>query len=213
MIRVLLADNHALFRAGIRRLLEDSGEVSVVAEAGSAAEVIERLDRIAVDVAVLDVQMPGVGIQALLRAVLERHPTVRCLVLSVFDEQQYAILTRRAGALGYLTKERSPEDLLEAVRRAFRGDTFLSPIVERRLKEGASFAAPEAVGPPHVRLSAREQEVLRMLAVGKSVKEIAHFMACSPKTVSTFRARVLRKLGFRGNADIVRYAQEHHLEA
>ena len=213
MIRVLLADNHALFRAGIRRLLEDSGEVRVVAEAGSAAEVIEALDSVAVDVAVLDVQMPGGGIQALLREVQERHPTVRCLVLSVFDEQQYAILTRRAGALGYLTKERSPEDLLEAVRRAFRGETFLSPIVERRLRESASFAMPEADSPPHVRLSAREQEVLRMLAVGKSVKEIAHFMACSPKTVSTFRARVLRKLGFRGNADIVRYAQEHHLEA
>jgi DNA-binding NarL/FixJ family response regulator len=213
VIRVLLADNHALFRAGIRRLLEDSGEVGVVAEAGSASEVLEQLERTPVDVAVLDIQMPGVGIQALLREVAERHPAVHCLVLSVFDEQQYAILTRRAGALGYLTKERSPEDLLEAVRRASRGETFLSPVVERRLKEGASFGAPPAGGLPHARLSSREQAVLRMLAVGKSVKEIAHFMACSPKTVSTFRARVLRKLGFRGNADIVRYAQEHHLEA
>jgi two-component system invasion response regulator UvrY len=213
VIRVLLADNHALFRAGIRRLLEDSGLVEVVAEAGSAAEALARVRAVPVDVAVLDIQMPGPGIQALLRGVAEACPGVRCLVLSVFEEEQYAILTRRAGALGYLTKERSPEDLLEAVRRAARGETFLSPVVERRLLAGRT-RQPRAEGElPHTGLSSREQEVLRMLGVGKSVKEIAHYMACSPKTVSTFRARILKKLGFSGNADIVRYAQEHHLEA
>ena len=213
MIQTLLADNHALFRAGLRRLLEDSDQVKVVAEAGSATEALEKLAAVPVDVAVLDIQMPGPGIQTLLRTIAERHPTVRCLVVSVFEEEQYAILTRRAGALGYLTKERSPEDLLEAVTRAARWETFLSPIVERRLRQNRSFLRTAVGTPSHTLLSSREQEVLRMLGVGRSVKEIARFMACSPKTVSTFRARLLRKMGFQGNADIVRYAQEHHLEA
>jgi DNA-binding NarL/FixJ family response regulator len=212
LIRVVLADDHEMFRKGIRRLLEDSGEVTVVGEAGSGDEALALLEATAADVLVLDISMPGPGVMEVLRRLRSARPGLRVVILSVYDEEQYAVRALRAGASAYLTKERSPEELVEAVRRVHRGHRFVSPAIERRLAAGGN-AAALGDQPPHSVLSSREYDVLRLLGAGLSIKEISARMSLSPKTVSTFRARILKKMGFKGNADIVRYVVAHGLEA
>lgn len=212
MIRVVLADDHAMFRKGVCALLAASArDVRVVAEAATGDELLARLETTPADVVLLDIAMPGPGVLEVIRRVREAHPSVRVLVLSLYDEEQYALRTLRAGAAGYLTKERSPEDLVTAVRQAFRdGPPFVSPAVRARLGDVSAPAAPTT--PAHAALSPREYDVLRRLGAGQSVTEIAERMRLSPKTVSTFRARILRKLGLRTTADIVRYVVDQRLE-
>lgn len=213
MIRVVLADDHAMFRKGVRALLAASArDVRVVGEAATGDELLALVDATPADVVLLDIAMPGPGVLEILRRLRAERPAVRVVVLSLYDEEQYAVRVLRAGASGYLTKERSPEDLVAAVRRAHDGgEPFVSPAVRARLDGAPRPDRPEA--PAHAALSAREYDVLCRLGAGQSVTDLADRMGLSPKTVSTFRARILRKLGLRGTADIVRYALEHRLES
>ncbi|HET7789435.1 MAG TPA: response regulator transcription factor [Gemmatimonadales bacterium] len=210
MIRVALADDHPVVRQGIRQILEDRGDVRVVAEAGSAEEILTRLAEVRADVVLLDIQMPGPGILELLRQLRAAHPETRVLVVSMHAEEQYATRVLKAGAAGYVTKDRSPEELLAAIRTAYTGGVYVSPDQAARL---ARALTPGAERDPHESLSDREFEVLKRLGAGETVKEIGARLDLSPKTVSTYRARILAKLGLETNADLVRYLVEHGLDA
>jgi two-component system, NarL family, invasion response regulator UvrY len=207
MIRILLADDHGIVREGIRRLLEERNDFTVVGEAGSVPELLSKLGGTAADVVVLDISMPGPGIVDALRQVKAIRPQVRCLVLTAHPEADYAVRVLRAGAAGYLTKDRSLEQLVEAVRRVYRGGMYVSP----SLGESLAARLGGAAEPNHGTLSDREFQVLRALARGESLKSIAGQLKVSPKTVTTYRSRILEKLGLSSNAELVRYALEHGL--
>ena len=208
MTRVLIADDHPVVREGVRRILQRATEMEVVGEVGRMDEVLEAARRLKSDVVVLDIGMPGPSYLEVLAALPTASPGTRALMLSAQPEDEYALRSMKAGALGYLTKDYAPPDLIEAVRRVAQGRRYVSATLAERL-------AREAVGggekPLHEHLSNREFEVLRHLAGGLSLKEIAARLGVNPKTVSSFRARVLEKLQLRTNADLVRYALEHRL--
>ena len=208
MTRVLIADDHPVVREGVRRILQRASEMEVVGEVGRMDEVLDAARRLEADLVVLDIGMPGPSYLEVLAALPASSPGTRALMLSAQPEEEYAVRSLKAGALGYLTKDYAPPDLIEAVRRVAQGRRYLSAALAERLALGA---VGEGTTLPHERLSNREFEVLRLLAGGQSLKEIAAHLAVNPKTVSTFRARLLEKMGLRTNADVVRYALEHHL--
>jgi two-component system, NarL family, invasion response regulator UvrY len=208
MIRLLLADDHAVVREGLRRLLEETNGFSVVGEAGTVAEILEQLRRTPIDVLVLDIAMPGPGIVETLREVHAIQPRARALVLTAYPETEYAVRVLRAGAAGYLTKDRSLDQLVDAIRRVYRGGIYVSPSLGEVLAARLGGAELE---PAHAALSDREFQVLKGLAQGETLKSIAARLSVSPKTVTTYRTRILQKLGLGSNADLVRYALEHEL--
>jgi two-component system, NarL family, invasion response regulator UvrY len=208
MIRLLIADDHPIVRAGLRRIAEEDRSITVAAEASSGDEALAAMRTAVVDVVLLDVSMPGAPFTDTLRRLREDHPTVRVLVLSAHPEDQWAVRALRAGGSGYLTKDHSPEQLVDAVRRVHRGGRYVSPTLAERL---ASHLGPDFAGAPHELLSDREFEVLRLLGTGHAVKDVAAELGLSPKTVSTYRTRLMEKLHFGSTADLVRYAAHHGL--
>jgi two-component system, NarL family, invasion response regulator UvrY len=207
MIRLLIADDHPVVREGLRRIVQDAPGLEVAGEVSSGQELLERLPRVPADIVLLDVSMPGLGFLEVLQRLRSQHPTVAVLVLSVHPEDQYAVRALRAGASGYLTKDHSPEELTEAIRRVYRGHKYVSPQLAERL--ATDLAAGGDIR--HEMLSDREYEVLCLLGSGCTVKEIARLLQLSPKTVSTYRTRVLEKMHASSNADLVRYAALHGL--
>jgi DNA-binding NarL/FixJ family response regulator len=208
MIRIIIVDDHPIVRAGLRRIAEDDRGIVVTAEAASGDDVLSRLRDHVADVVLLDVSMPGSPFTETLRRLREMHPTVRVLVLSAHPEDQWAIRALRGGASGYLTKDHSPEQLLDAIRRVHRGGRYVSPMLAEKL---AAQLGRDFVRAPHEQLSDREFDVLRGLGAGHTVKEIAESLGLSPKTVSTYRVRLMEKMGFATNADLVRYSADHGL--
>jgi DNA-binding NarL/FixJ family response regulator len=204
MIRVLLADDHSLVRAGIRSLLGAMAEVQVVGEASSGEEALELVGREQPDVVLMDIAMKGItGLEAAVR-MRERHPGVRVVILSMHAGEEYVLQALRAGAAGYLLKDAATGELELALRSVMRGESWLSPAVSRQVVEGyVQRAGAEA--PPDV-LTARQREVLRLVAGGKSTKEIAFFLNLSVKTVETHRAQIMERLGIRDVPGLVRYA-------
>jgi DNA-binding NarL/FixJ family response regulator len=207
-IRVILADDHAVVRAGLARLLEEQPDIRVVGEAADGDATLRLAREVPADVLLLDVRMPGPGFLETLRHVRARAPALRVLVLSVQPEDHFAVRALRAGAAGYLSKERSSEELVQAVRRVHGGQRYLTSAVAERL---ADRLGTDGVRPPHEDLSDREHEIFVRIAMGQAVSDIAADLSLSPKTVSTYRARVLSKLGLKTNADLARYAVEHDL--
>jgi len=208
MIRVLIADDHRIVREGVRRILGDSPDMRIVAEATTGAETLRALEAHPVDVLVLDVAMPQTSFTKLLQDVRSNHPSVRVVVLSAHTEQEYAVRALRGGASGYVTKERSTEDLAEAIRMASTGRRYISASVAELL---AADLAGDADRPAHAELSDRELEVLRLLGTGKSVKQIAAGLGLSVKTVSTYRMRLLEKLHLKSTAELIRFALQQNL--
>ncbi len=208
MIRVVIADDHRIVREGVRRLLGDTGDIRIVGEAVSGQEALRAIEESTADVLLLDVSMPGSNFSDTLRAVRDRHPTLRVIVMSAHAEEEYAVRALKGGAAAYVTKERSPEELIEAIRAAAAGRRFISPSVGELL---AAEAARDSKLPAHGRLSDRELDVLRLLASGRSVKEAAAELGLSAKTVSTYRTRLMEKLGLRSTAELIRYALEQKL--
>lgn len=209
MIRLLIADDHPVVREGLRRIVADHPELEVVGEAVNGDEVLASFPLLPADVVLLDVAMPGPGFLQVLEQLRAQHPSVAVLVLSVHPEDQYAIRALRAGASGYLTKDHSPEQLVEAIRKVYRGGKYVSPALAERL--AADLAATGGKQLRHETLSHREYEVLCLLGSGRTVKEISSELRLSPKTVSTYRTRVLEKMQATSNADLVRYAAQHGL--
>src|SRR5207253_4457687 len=207
-MRVLVCDDHPIVRRGLREILEKAGAPVTVGEAASAAEGLALARKQSWDTVVLDITMPGRSGLALLKELKSERPHVPVLVLSVHPAEQYAVRVLRAGASGYLTKESAPEELLTAIRHIVRGGRYISPSVGETLADDLGRPADQL---PHHGLSDREFEIMRRLAAGKRVSEIADQLHLSVKTVSTYRARVLRKLNLRTTADIMRYALKHGL--
>jgi len=206
MIRVLVADDHAVVRRGLRQILSETEDILVEGEASTLDQVRALVSEKRYDVLILDVNMPGgTGID-LLAELRRENPKAKVLVLTVYSEQEYAVRAIRAGAAGFLSKESAPEKLIEAVRKLAAGGKYLSSEVAERL---ASLVAGEASGAPHERLTDREFEVLKMLASGLSVSQIGQDLSLSVKTVSTHRARILKKMDMSSNSELMRYAMKN----
>lgn len=208
MIRIVLADDHAVVREGLRRILDEHADLRVVAEATTGDDVLRAVAATPVDVVVLDISMPGPGVFELLKRLGENHRAVRTVVLTMHPEDQYAVRVLRAGAAGYLSKERSSGLLIEAIRTAHRGEVFVSPSLGVTL---ARHITGRAGRPPHQVLSNRELDVLVRLAKGQSVKAIAADLSLSRKTVSTYHSRIRRKLHLQSDAELIRYALDQGL--
>ena len=208
MIRVLLADDHHVVRAGLKELLSGAGDIEVAGEATDGHEVLERIRAHDYDVAVLDMSMPGRSGIELIRLVKAEKPKLRILMLSMHSEAQWAVRSLRAGASGYLTKETAPDELIAAIRRIAAGGAYVTPETAQRL---ALDANRDTDAPAHTRLSDREFQVFRMLAGGASVGEIARRLALSVKTVSTHKTHVMEKMGLANPSELIRYALEHKL--
>ena len=208
MINVLIADDHTVVRQGLKQILSEDPQLSVVGEAADGNEVVTALETLSVDALVLDITMPGRNGLDVLKEVKRKWPTLPVLVLSMHPEDQFAIRILRAGAAGYITKERAPEELVGALRKVCSGGKYVSPQLAEKL---AVFIGDETTRPQHEKLSDREFEVLRMLALGKTVTEVAEELLLSVKTVSTYRSRVLEKMKMTSNADLTRYALQNGL--
>ena len=208
MIRVLLADDHAIVRAGLKEILEGTGDIRVVAEAANGQEVLARVREVEFDVAVLDLTMPGRSGIELIRQVKSERSRLRILVLSMHSEEQYAVRALKAGASGYLTKESAADLLVAAIRRIAAGGAFVSPETAERIALG--FEQPDDAL-PHTRLSDREFQVFQAIVAGESVGEIAKDLSLSVKTVSTHKANLMQKMGIDNQSELVRYAVRHKL--
>lgn len=208
MIKVLIADDHTVVRQGLKQILADDPQLAVVGEAADGNEVLTALETLSVDALVLDITMPGRNGLDVLKEVKRKRPGLPVLVLSMHPEDQFAIRILRAGAAGYITKESAPEELVGALRKVCSGGKYVSPQLAEKL---AVFIGDETTRPPHEKLSDREFEVLRMLALGKTVTEVAEELLLSVKTVSTYRSRVLEKMKMTSNADLTRYALQNEL--
>lgn len=206
MYRVLLVDDHDVVRKGIRAILEDRFASIAICEASGGDEALAALSA-PFDAVVLDLSMPGRSGIDLLTEVKHRYPRLPVLIMSLHGEEQFAVRALRAGASGYLTKSAASEQLVAAFERIVRGGRYISETLAERL----AMAAGGETGAPHDRLSDREFEVMRGIASGESVSEIADRIHLSVKTVSTYRARLLEKMGMSSNAELTRYAIQNGL--
>jgi two-component system, NarL family, invasion response regulator UvrY len=208
VIRVLIVDDHPMVRRGLRETLSAEADITVVGEAARSEEVLALLGTHECDVVLLDLSLPGRGGIDVLKEIRHEFCHVRVLVVSTYDESQYAVRAMRAGAAGYLTKTGPPEELVSGVRSVTRTGHYITERVGAALAE---LAIDTPTGPRHELLSDREHEVLRLLVAGRSVSDIASDLSLSVKTVSTYRVRLMEKLGLRTTAGLVRYALEHRL--
>jgi len=209
MTRILIADDHAIMRGGLKQLIEFDARLQVAAEAENGAQVLEQLRAGEFDLLLLDMSMPGLSGEDLISRVHGRYPRLPILVLSMHNEAQIAQRALRAGASGYLTKDHNPETLLAAIHRVASGGRYLDP----RIAEQLAFASSSPTDDAAAQLSDREFQILRLLAQGLSVNQIADQLVISNKTVSTHKTRLMEKMGFTCNADIIKYAMTHGLTA
>jgi two-component system, NarL family, invasion response regulator UvrY len=203
MIRVLIADDHPVVRLGLRQILAESSDVQVGREVGSAQEVLQAVAEQRWDVVVLDISLPGGNGIELIGEIKKARPETRVLILTMHPEDQYAVRAIKAGAAGFLNKESAPERLTEALRKIAAGGRYVSAELAETL---ASLVAGEARGQPHERLSDREFEILKLLASGKTVSQVAEGLSLSVKTISTHRTRILKKMNMTTNAELTHYA-------
>ena len=208
MIRVLVADDHAVVRRGVIQILAEAPGVVAVGEAGTGRQVLQMVREQGCDLLVLDIAMPDGGGLEVLQELETLAPDVPVLVLTTYPERQYAIRALKAGAAGYLTKESAPDELIEAIRVVSRGGKYITRSLAQTLAEELRRDTPAE---PHAALSNREYQVMTKLAAGTSLSDIAAEFSLSVKTVSTYRARILQKLQLSNTAEIVRYAFEHGL--
>lgn len=203
MIKVLIADDHPVVRRGLRHILEEAPDIVVGAEVGTAHEVLDAVREQSWTVVVLDISLPGGNGIDLIKDIRRERPDSRVLILTAHSEEQYAVRALKAGAAGFLNKESAPAMLSEAARRVASGGRYVSAALAETL---ASLLSGDARGLPHECLSDREFEILKLLASGKTVTNVAESLALSVKTISTHRARILKKMNMRTNAELTHYA-------
>ncbi len=208
MTRVVIADDHTIVRRGLAEVISDAVDLAVVGEAASGDALLGLLRGGTPDVIVLDLSMPGPSGLDLVKQLRAEYPSLPILVLSMHPEDQYAVRVLKAGAAGYLTKEAAERDLVQAIRRVAGGGRYLTPVLAESLLDHFN-TDPDAS--PHASLSDREFQVLCLLASGKPVSSIGEQLSLSVKTVSTYRARLLDKMGMKNNAELTRYAIENDL--
>ena len=207
MIRVITVDDHPVVRRGLNQIIAAEQDMQVVGEAENAREAIRVIREIPCDAVVLDITLPDASGLDILSRLKSEYPTLPVLIMSIHDEEQYAVRVLKAGASGYLMKNSIPEELIQAIRKITSGGKYISPAIAERL-------ASEVASPgksPHENLSDREFQIMCLIASGKSLKEIGEALFISGKTVSSYRTRILEKMGMSTNADLTRYALEHHL--
>ena len=208
MIKVLVVDDHPIVRQGLKQILSEEPDMAVLGEAQNSQEVLELVHNQDWDIVVLDITMPGRGGLDVLKELRHERPKLPVLMLSVHPEDQYAVRTLKAGAAGYMTKESAPEELVRAIRKILHGGKYVSSTLAEKL---AFHLEAETEKPPHDSLSDREYQVMLMIASGKRTGAIAEEMSLSVKTVSTYRARILEKMGMNGNADLTYYVFKNRL--
>lgn len=208
MIRVLVVDDHAVVREGLKRILQPAEDVTVAAEAATVEEALVAVRARRCDVVLLDLSLPGRGGLDLLRDIKRERPKLPVLVLSIHGEEMFALRALRAGAQAYLTKESAPDELLAALRKVAGGGRYLTPGVAERL---ASHLDPTASDILHDRLSERELQVLMLIGQGKTPTQVAQELGLSPKTIGTYRARLLDKMGLQTSAELIAYAVRQSL--
>lgn len=208
MIQLVIADDHTIMREGLKRILGGAEDIEVVGEAVDGFEVLAHIRKGGFDVLVLDLSMPGRSGVELIRQIKDEAPKLPILVLTMHEEEQYAIRAIRAGARGYLTKESAGTQLLIAIRKVAAGRPYISNEVAEQL---ALDAMPSGEEYPHKKLSDREFEVFSMLVNGKTITEIAETLHLSAKTISTHKTRILFKMGMNSLAELVQYAVAHRL--
>ena len=208
MIRVLIADDHTVVRRGLKQILLEGFPTAQIEEVPDAEELIKRVMQAEWDVVISDLSMPGrSGLEAL-QQIKQLQPKLPVLILSIHPEEQYAIRVLKAGASGYLSKDSAPDELGNAVQRVLLGKKYITDTIAEKL---ASVLDQDSNKSPHEYLSDREFSVLKMLAAGKSVSEIAESLFLSVTTVSTYRSRIMTKMNMKSNADLTLYAVEHKL--
>ena len=208
MIKILIADDHAIVREGLKRIVAETADMVVADEATNGHEVLEKVRNNEYNVVILDISMPGRGGVDILKQLKGQKPHLPILILSMHPEEQYAVRVLKAGAAGYLTKESAPDELITAIKRVSRGRKYVSPSLAEKL---AFDLERDTERPYHETLSDREYQVLCMIASGKRVQEIAEELCLSVKTVSTYRSRILEKMKMKNNAELMRYAIKHGL--
>jgi two-component system invasion response regulator UvrY len=207
-VKILIADDHAVVRHGLKQILAEEFKRAIFGEASNAQEALQRVWKQPWDIVILDVTMPGRGGLEVLKEIKRSRPELPVLMLSMHPEDQFAMRLLKAGAAGYLTKESAPEQLIGAVHKAIGGGRYVSPAMAEKL---ATFLVTDMHTAPHEKLSDREFLILRMIASGKQVGAIARELSLSVKTISTYRVRLLEKMGLSNNAELVHYAFHNHL--
>jgi two-component system, NarL family, invasion response regulator UvrY len=208
MIRILIADDHTMFREGLKHILAEYPDLVVADEASNGQEVLDKIWKNNYDMVLLDITMPGMTGLEVLKQLKNDKPKLPVLILSMHPEEQYAIRVLRAGASGYLTKESAPDELITAIRKISQGRKYITSSLAERL---ATEVEADTEKPLHDILSDREYQVLRMIAEGKTVKHIAKELSLSVKTVSTYRTRVMEKMNMKTNAEVMHYVIKHQL--
>lgn len=209
MSRILIVDDHAVVRSGLRQFLAGSSDCIVIEEAGNGQEALRLALETHWDLILLDLWLPDLNGLEVLKRVKREKPDLPILVFSMHDEDDYAMIALEAGAAGFLPKGSSSEEILDAIRRASQGSKYLSSHLTEKLLSGSAAAGKKL---PHESLSAREADVMRQLSRGESLTQIAERLHLSPKTISTYRTRVLEKLHLDSNAELVRYVVKHKLD-
>ena len=207
-MKILLTDDHAVVRQGLKLILADHFKKAVFGQARNATEALFRITKEHWDVLVLDITMPGRSGLEILQDVKRLRPKLPVLVLSMHPEDQFAVRMLKAGAGGYMTKESADEELVGAIQKVVSGGRYISPSLAERM---ASYLSVDVQKAPHERLSDREFQVLRMIASGKTVSQIGRELSLSVKTISTYRARVLEKMDMKNSAELTHYAVQHNL--
>jgi len=208
MIKIFVADDHAIVRRGLKQIISETHDMLVAAEAERGDDLLSKVFQEHYDLVLLDISMPGTSGLEVLKQLKRKRPRLPVLMLSIYPEEQYAMRALKAGASGYLTKESAPEELIAAIRKISKGGKYVSPA----LAEKIIFQLDTNEGKPlHATLSNREYQVMCMFASGKKVKEIADALALSIQTISTYRTRILDKMKLNGIGDLIRYAVKHRL--
>ena len=209
MKRILIVDDHAVVRFGLRQFLDDTDDLEIAAEAASGAEALALVHKEVWDLVLLDMALPDLNGLEVLKRIKRARPEMPVLIFSMFSEDEFAIPALDAGASGYLNKDSPPHQILTAIHTVVEGARYVSPTLAEKLLSG--LASPGR-RPPHEALSKREMEVMRLLSKGVSLTKIGETLFVSVKTVSTYRSRILEKLGVQSNAELTRYVMEHKLD-
>ena len=208
MIKILIADDHAIVRKGLKQILADAADIASIDEASSGQEALKKVRENNYNMVLLDISMPDMSGVDVLKQLKMEKPRLPVLILTMHPEDQYAVRILKAGASGYLTKESAPDELISAIQKVSQGGRYISPSLAEKL---ACDLDSTAIQPLHEGLSDREYQIMTMLASGKSTKEIAHELSLGMPTVSTYRFRILLKMKLKNNAELISYAIKNNL--
>ena len=208
MIRILIADDHAIVRRGLSEILLEEYPSAFVEEVGDADTLLNRALAENWDIVISDLMMPGRSVLEVLQQIKQHAAQLPVLILSIFPEEQYATRVLKAGASGYINKDAAPTELVKAVQRILQGRKYITPNIAEMLASDLTLATDKA---PHELLSDRESHVMKLLAEGKTISDIAEMLSLSPTTISTYRARIMEKMKMKANAELARYALENRL--